>query len=209
MVVALAAGILGCSASRKIRAAGILGKCRVELAGFALDSVQIDTEKLFGGEAPGGLLPSPKTILLIQNIAKGNIPDSLGTLYFAIRLSVKNSSEDTLWLRSAQGNFLLDSLASFPLDFRDSTLALSPGTSPVELHSHLQIGPRVLKLLSADTLRVNGSLAFSLSPAGEPISFSVERKKAILPEERTAFIDAARTEILSTLTEAWTATLRR
>lgn len=205
----LVAGVSGCSTSRKIRAAGILGKCQLELVGFSLDSARIDTEKILGGETPGGILPSPKTILLIQNIAKGKIPDSLGTLYFAIHLSVKNSAEDTLWLRSAKGSFLLDSLAAFPLDFGNSTLALSPGASPVELHTHLQIGPKVLRMLSADTLRVKGDLEFSLSPAGEPIPFSIERKKAILPEERTALIDRARTEILSALTEAWTATLHR
>lgn len=209
LIAALLVVVSGCSASRKIRAAGILGKCRLELVGFSLDSARIDVEKILGGETPGGLLPSPKTILLIQNIAKGNIPDSLGTLYFAIHLSVKNSAEDTLWLRSAKGSFLLDSLAAFPLDFDDSALALSPGASPVELHTHLQIGPKVLKMLSADTLRVKGDLEFSLSPDGEPIPFSIERKKAILPEERTALIDRARTEILSALTEAWTATLRR
>ena len=199
--------VLGCSASRKLQAAKILGKCELEISGASLDSARVDLDKILGGASLGGFIPSPKTILLIQNIAKGIIPDSLGTLYFAIHVAVKNPSEDTLWLRSAKGTALLDSTVSLPIVYRDSAKLL-PGISSVELHTHLQIGPLLMKVLSAKTIRFSGNLEFSLSPAGEPISFAIDREKKILPEERTAFIDKARNEILSTLTEAWTSTFK-
>ncbi len=200
--------VLGCSASRKIQAAKILGKCELEISEVSLDSAHVDLDKILGGTALGGFVPNPKTILLIQNVAKGMIPDSLGTLYFAIHIAVKNPSEDTLWLRSANGSVLLDSLVSLPIAFRDSAKLL-PGVSPVEFHTHLQIGPVLMKILSAETIRFSGNLEFSLSPAGEPISFAVDKEKKIQPEDRTAFIDKARTEILSTLTEVWTSTFKR
>ncbi len=200
--------VLGCSASRKIQAAKILGKCELEISDVSLDSAHVDLDKILGGASLGGFVPNPKTILLIQNVAKGMIPDSLGTLYFAIRVSVKNPSEDTLWLRSANGSVFLDSLVSLPIAFRDSA-ELLPGVSSIEFHTHLTIGPVLMKILSAETIRFSGNLAFSLSPTGEPISFAVDKEKKILPEDRTAFIDKARTEILSTLTEVWTSTLKR
>ncbi len=200
--------IFGCAASRKIQTANILGKCELEISGVSLDSAQIDLDKILGGSSLGGFVPNPKTILLIQNIAKGVIPDSLGTLYFAIHVDVKNPSEDTLWLRSANGSVFLDSLVSLPIAFRDSA-KLAPGVSSVEFHTHLLIGPVLMKILAAETIRFSGDLEFSLSPAGEPVSFSVAKEKKILPEDRTAFIDKSRTEILSMLTEAWASTIKR
>lgn len=198
----------GCSASRKLQAAKVLGKCELEISGVSLDSAQIDLGRILEGASFGGLVPNPKMILLVQNIAKGIIPDSLGTLYFAIRVSVKNSSQDTLWLQSANGSIFLDSLVSLPIAFRDSAMLL-PGISSFEFHTHLQIGPVLMKTLFAETIRFSGNLEFSLSPTGEPIPFSIDRRKDIRPEERTAFIDRVRTEILSTLADAWTSTLSR
>ncbi len=200
--------VLGCSASRKIRAARILDQCELEISGASLDSIHVERDKI-AGSILGGLLPSPNMILLIQNIAKGMISDTLGTLYFAIHADIKNSSSDTLWLRSADGHVLLDSLVSLPIAFRDSAMPILPGVSTAELHTQLQIGPVLMKILAAKEVRFQGSLEFSLSPAGEPIPFAVDRRRKILPEERTAFIDKARTEILSTLTEIWTSTIKR
>ncbi len=200
--------VLGCSASRKIRAARILDQCELEISGASLDSIHVERDKI-AGSILGGLVPSPNMILLIQNIAKGMISDTLGTLYFAIHADIKNSSSDTLWLRSADGQVLLDSLVSLPIAFRDSAMPILPGVSTAELHTQLQIGPVLMKILAAKEVRFQGSLEFSLSPAGEPIPFAVDRRRKILPEERTAFIDKARTEILSTLTEIWTSTIKR
>ncbi len=201
--------VLGCSASRKIQAAKILGQCELEISGASLDSVHVELDRISGGAPLGGLVPNPKTILLIQNIAKGVIPDSLGTLYFAIHVDIRNSSSDTLWLRSADGFAFLDSLVSLPIVYRDSARPILPGVSSVELHTRLQIGPVLMKVLAAREIRFQGSLEFSLSPTGEPIPFAVNRQKKVLPEERTAFIDKARTEILSNLAEIWTSTFKR
>ncbi len=209
LIVVLGATLVcGCSASRKIRAARILDQCELEISGASLDSVQVELDKI-AGSVLGGLVPNPNAILLIQNLAKGMISDTLGTLYFAIHADIRNSSSDTLWLRSADGSVLLDSLGSLPIAFRDSAKPILPGVSTVELHTQLRIGPVMMKILAAKEIRFQGSLEFSLSPTGEPIPFAVNRQRKILPEERTAFIDKARTEILSTLTEIWASTLRR
>lgn len=209
LIVVLGATLVcGCSASRKIRAARILDQCELEISGASLDSVQVELDRI-AGSILGGLVPNPNIILLIQNLAKGMISDTLGTLYFAIHTDIRNSSSDTLWLRSADGAVLLDSLVSLPIAFRDSARPILPGVSTVELHTQLQIGPVMMKILAAKEIRFQGSLEFSLSPTGEPIPFAVNRQRKILPEERTAFIDKARTEILSTLTEIWASTVKR
>lgn len=200
----------GCAASRKVQAMRILGSCKFEVSGVSLDSAAINKSVLGGSEKPlGGFVPSPKTILLIQNISRGIIPDSLGTLYFSILATVKNPSEDTLWLRSASGTVEFDSITTVPVAYRDTATPLLPGSSPVELQSKLPIGKIMMKILATDTLHIQGDLEFSLSPDGEPIPFSVSFQKAILPEERTKILDTARTKIISTLTDLWTSTLKQ
>ncbi|MCR5029615.1 MAG: hypothetical protein K6A31_10205 [Fibrobacter sp.] len=198
----------GCAASRKVQAANILTKCKLEVVGASYDSVRVDLDKFIGEQPKNSILPNPKAILLIQNIAKGNIPDSLGTLYFAIQVNVKNGSEDTLWLRSAKGTVSFDSLAELPIDFRDSAFAIVPGSSEAELHTHLNIDMNALKILATDTIRVSGDFEFSLSPNGELVHFAVDEKKPVLPEERTAFIDKAKNAVLSTIIDAWSSKLQ-
>ena len=204
----IAVCLLNCAASRKVQAASILRQCKLELRGASFDSAQVHLEKFSGGSL-GGIVPNPKMILLIQNIAKGMLPDSLGVLYFSLETKVQNPSTDTIWLRSAHGEAKLNSLAALPFDWKDSALAISPGETDLQLHSHLEIGKNLLQILSADTLRIRGDLVFALSPDGEPIPFSVNQEKIIRPEERTAFVDKIRTEILSRLIESWAATLNR
>ena len=198
----------GCAATRKVQAASILKKCKLEVTGASFDSVQIDLDKFLGNQPSNSLLPNSKAILLVQNIAKGNIPDSLGTLYFGINVQIQNGSEDTLWLRSAQGSVAFDSLAKLPIDFKDSAFAIVPGNSEVELHTHLNIDRKTIKILTTDTIRVDGNLEFSLSPKGELIHFAVSEKKPVLPEDRTAFIDRAKNAVLSTIIDAWSSKLR-
>ena len=206
----LALLLFGCAASQKMQAANILRQCKVEIIGASLDSINLDLEKIIGkDEKPlGGILPNPKQILLIQNIAKGNIPDSLGTLHFAFRANVKNPTIDTIWLRAAQGSAQLDSLVTLPLNYADSAIALSPGDSEIQMHSRLPIDKNILKIFTADTLKIQGELTFALSPDGDPISFSIHQRKIIQPEERTEIIDRVRTQILSTLTDSWASAFR-
>ncbi|MBP5248237.1 MAG: hypothetical protein J6Z31_10345 [Fibrobacter sp.] len=202
------ASLSGCAATRKVQAASILKKCKLEVTGASFDSVYVDLDKFIGQQPANSLLPNSKAILLVQNIAKGNIPDSLGTLYFGINVQIKNGSEDTLWLRSAQGTVRLDSLAELPIHFNDSAFAITPGTSEVELHTRLNIDGKALKILSTDTIHVHGDLEFSLTPDGERIHFAVSEKKPVLPEDRTAFIDKAKNAVLSTIIDAWSSKLR-
>lgn len=204
----LFAFLSGCAATRKVQAASILKKCKLEVVGASYDSVQVNLDKFLGNQPSNSLLPNSKAILLVQNIAKGNVPDSLGTLYFGIHVRILNGSEDTLWLRSAQGTVSFDSLSKLPIEFKDSAFAIVPGTSEAELHTHLNIDMNALKILATDTIRVDGNFEFSLAPNGELIHFAVSEKKPVLPEERTEFIDKAKNAVLSTIIDAWSSKLR-
>mgnify|MGYP003571401962 CR=1 FL=1 len=204
----LFAFLSGCAATRKVQAANILKKCKLEVVGASYDSVHVNLDKFFGNQPSNSLLPNSKAILLVQNIAKGNIPDSLGTLYFGIHVRIQNGSEDTLWLRAAQGIVTFDSISELPIDFKDSSFAIVPGNSETELHTKLNIDGKALKILATDTIRVQGNLDFSLSPNGERIRFAVDEKKPVLPEDRTAFIDKAKNAVLSAIIDAWSSKLR-
>lgn len=198
----------GCAASRKVQAANILTKCKLEVIGASYDSVRVDLDKFIGDQPKNSILPNPKAILLVQNIAKGNIPDSLGTLYFAIQVNVKNGSEDSLWLRSAKGIISFDSQVELPIEFQDSAFAIVPGSSKMELHTHLNIDMNALKILATDTIRISGDFEFSLTPNGELVHFAMDEKKLVQPEERTAFIDQAKNAVLSSIIDAWSSKLQ-
>lgn len=208
LLSACSAFFSNCAATRKVQAASILKKCKLEVVGASYDSVQVNLDKFLGNQPSNSLLPNSKAILLVQNIAKGNVPDSLGTLYFGIHVRILNGSEDTLWLRSAQGTVSFDSLSKLPIEFKDSAFAIVPGTSEAELHTHLNIDMNALKILATDTIRVDGNFEFSLAPNGELIHFAVSEKKPVLPEERTEFIDKAKNAVLSTIIDAWSSKLR-
>ncbi len=199
-----------CAASRKLQAASVLKKCELEITGARLDSVNLNLDRFMNPEsAPKhSPIPNARLILLVQNVAQGKIPDSLGVLHFAISTGIRNASEDTLWLRSVKMQVHFDSLSVLPIDYNDSALAISPGRSEAFFPTHLLIGPQIWKILSPDTIRVTGDLEFSLSKDGEPVPFHVDRKRAILPEERTAFLDRAKEQVLSTIIDSWTNDLR-
>ncbi len=196
----------GCSASRKLKAASVLQKCRVEILGASLISAEIDASRF--ATAKTSPLPNAGLVLLVQNIAKGKIPDSLGTLHLEILSQIHNASEDTLWLRSAEGIVHFDSVFAVPVSKKDSAVAISPGNSEIPLAAKIQIGPNLLKILSTDTLRIVGDLEFSLSEDGAPVPFHVDEKRRILPEERAKFVDRAREELLSTIIDIWAAHLQ-
>lgn len=198
--------LAGCAVSRKAQVANILRQSHVEFTGISLDSAQVDLKRLFGNAPRSGILPNPQVVLLAQNVAKGNIPDSLGRLFFAIGTEVKNPTKDTLYLRSIDASISLDSAVSAPVKL-PATAAIFPGTSPVILHSELEIDSQLLKLLSAETIRLSGKFEFSLSEDGETVGFDIDEAKKISPEDRTEFIDKARNSLLSALIDKWTASL--
>lgn len=196
----------GCAASRKLKAASVLQKCRMEILGASLDSVEIDVSRFTTPKTSP--LPNAGLVLLVQNIAKGKIPDSLGTLHLEILSRIHNASEDTLWLRSAEGTVHFDTLFAVPVSKRDSAVAISPGDSEIPLAAKIQIGQKLLKILSTDTLRIVGDLELSLSEDGETVSFHVDERRVVSPEDRAKFIDMAREELLSAIIDIWTARLQ-
>lgn len=208
LIVFTAALFVGCAATRKAEVANILRQSHVEFTGISFDSAQVDFKRIFGDKPSTGILPNPQAVLLAQNIAKGNIPDSLGKLFFAIGTEVKNPTTDTLYLRAVTAEFSLDSAVAVPVKLLQPA-AIVPGTSAVSLHAELDIDSRVLKVLSAETIRLKGSFEFSLAPDGETVSFDIDESKKISPEDRSAFIDKARNSLLSTLIDKWSAALPR
>lgn len=198
----------GCAATRKAKAAKILKSCSLEFQSATLDSVKLDPE-LFKKTAGTVLksLPNPRIVALVKSVSQGVIPDSLGTLYFSMNFAVENAEEDTLWLRSIQGSVSVDSNITFPLEL-SSPVALVPGTTTISANSKAEIGPRILKLLTADSLKMNGELQTSLSPTGDLISFEVKKTEPITEEDKKAFKDYAKNAILDALINSWTSALK-
>ncbi|MEE3341044.1 MAG: hypothetical protein VZR14_09980, partial [Hallerella sp.] len=70
LLSACSAFFSNCAATRKVQAASILKKCKLEVVGASYDSVQVNLDKFLGNQPSNSLLPNSKAILLVQNIAK-------------------------------------------------------------------------------------------------------------------------------------------
>ena len=194
----------GCATVRKIDAASILSNMKVEFRELTLDSVTLNPDilKQLGGAVIGGLLPNPRVIALVQNIAKGKIDVDLGSAYLGIALDVQNPSEDTLWLRSFNANIALDTLMDLPLALKD-TVMLAPGVTKVLLTANFPLDSRIFKLKNLTGVNAKGQIIVALDSAGEPVPFDFNIRHDIPHEELVALEDNVRQSVLNSILNDW------
>ena len=207
VVVAIVGTVLaigGCAMARKLSAADILSKTKVEFYELTLDSVSVnpDIMKQLGGAIVGGLLPNPNVVAFVQNIAKGIIQIDVGNAYLGIVLDVTNATQDTLWLRDFSANVNLDSLMELPLQLKDST-RLAPGINKVQLSTSFPIDNRIFKLKEITGLNAKGILVVALEQEGESVPFDFNIRHNIPHEELVALEDSLRQSVLNSILSDW------
>ena len=205
VVVCAFTGILlqGCAATRKIDAASILSKTKLEFKELQLDSVTINPD-LFENikDLKSTLLPNPQVVLMVQNLARGIIERELGKAHLTAVMTANNQSADTLWIRELKAELFLDTLIELPLQLKDSTV-LAPGSNDLTLTTMFPLDKRLLGLASITKYKIKGEIFVSLEAEGPMVSFDFDIEHPITPEEIKALEDRARKTLLDGLVSDW------
>ena len=169
----------GCATVKKLSAADILSKTKLEFESLSLDSATIN-KNLFpkSEDLKKGLLPNPHVVALVQDFARGILEKEIGTIHLTATLNAKNQSEDTLWIRGLMANLVLDTLMELPVALRDS-VKLVPGDNKIILVSEMPIDRRIFRLMEVNVVHVVGRLDVALKAQEEAftLNFSQDRER--------------------------------
>ena len=207
-----AAGLLGafaalllasCAVTKKLSAADILSKTKLEFESMALDSATINKD-LFPktDDLKKGLLPNPHVVALVQDFARGILEKEIGKAYLTVGLNAKNQGEDTLWIKSLVANLVLDSLMELPVALRDS-VQLIPGNNKIFLVTEMPIDRRIFALKDIEVVHIIGRMDVSLKAQDEAFTLDFDMDRKISPEEKQALADKARTSVLDNIVSDW------
>lgn len=194
--------LAGCSATRKIAAADILSKTKLEFEALSLDSVNINKDLFPEKGLASGFLPNPQVVTMLQNFARGIIEKELGTASLDIALSATNESKDTLWIRSFNANITLDTIITLPVTLKDSS-QLNPGKNSLSVKTQFPLDRRIFKLPDVRHFKIVGVIEVALDSDGAtvPLDFNIERD--ISDEEMRNIMETVRTSIINGIVNDW------
>ena len=193
----------GCATVRKIDAASILSKTKLEFRELALDSVTINPD-LFDLKAnvKNSLLPNPQVVTMVQNLARGIIEKELGKAHLTATMVANNNSGDSLWVRKLDATLSLDTLIDLPLVLKDTSV-LAPGSSTINLSTQFPLDQRMLGLTTITKYRIKGAIHVALESDGPTVVLDFDIEHPITPEEIKALEDRARKTLLDGLVSDW------
>ena len=193
----------GCAVTKKLSAADILSKTKLEFVSLSLDSATINKD-LFpkSDDLKMGLLPNPHVVALVQDFARGILEKEIGKAHLTVSLNAKNTGEDTLWIRGLMANLVLDSLMELPVALRDS-VKLVPGDNPVNLVTEMPVDRRIFKLMEVNVVHIVGRMDVSLKEQEEAFTLDFNMDRKISQEEKQALADKARTSVLDNIVSDW------
>ncbi|WP_297698469.1 hypothetical protein [uncultured Fibrobacter sp.] len=193
----------GCAVTKKLSAADILSKTKLEFDTLSLDSASIN-KNLFpkSSDLKKGLLPNPHVVALVQDFARGILEKEIGKAYLTVGLNAKNTGEDTLWIRGLIANLVLDSLMELPVALRDS-VKLVPGNNKVILVTEMPIDRRIFGLRDIENVHIVGRMDVSLKAQDEAFTLNFDMDRKITQEEKQALADKARTSVLDNIVSDW------
>ena len=193
----------GCAATKKLSAADILSKTKLEFVSLSLDSATINKD-LFpkSDDLMKGLLPNPHVVALVQDFARGILEKEIGRAHLTVGLNAKNTDKDTLWIRGLMANLVLDSLMDLPVALRD-TVKLVPGDNQVILVTEMPIDRRIFRLMDVNVVHIVGRMDVSLEASDEAFTLDFDMDRKISQEEKQALADKARTSVLDNIVSDW------
>ena len=201
--IAITLVFAGCATVKKLTAADILSKTKLEFTSMELDSATINKD-LFPNtdDLKKGLLPNPHVIALVQDFARGILEKEIGKAHLTVGLNAKNTGEDTLWIRGLMANLVLDSLMELPVALRDS-VKLAPGDNKVALVTEMPIDRRIFKLMDVNVVHIVGRMDVALKAQEEAFTLDFNMDRKISQEEKQALADKARTYVLNNIIGDW------
>ena len=193
----------GCATVKKLSAADILSKTKLEFESLTLDSATINKD-LFpkSNDLKKGLLPNPHVVALVQDFARGILEKEIGKAHLTVGLNAKNMGEDTLWIRGLMASLVLDSLMDLPVALRD-TVKLVPGDNKVILVTEMPIDRRIFKLMDVNVVHIVGRLDVAVKAQDEAFTLDFNQDRKISQEEKQALADKARTSVLDNIVSDW------
>ena len=193
----------GCAAAKKLSAADILSKTKLEFVSMSLDSATINPD-LFpkSDDLKKGLLPNPHVIALVQDFARGILEKEIGRAHLTVGLNAKNTGDDTLWIRGLMANLILDSLMELPVELLDS-VKLVPGDNKVTLVTEMPIDRRIFRLMDVNEVHIVGRMDVALKAQEEAFTLDFDMDRKISQEEKQALADKARTSVLDNIVSDW------
>lgn len=195
--------LAGCTVTKKLTAADILSKTRLEFKSFSLDSVSINRD-LFPktDDLKKGLLPNPHVVALVQDFARGILEKEIGRAYLTVELYANNHGEDTLWIRNLVANLQLDSLVELPVALRDS-VKLAPGRNSLVLVAEMPIDRRIFSIKDIEVVHIVGRMDVALKAQDEAFTLNFDVDRKVSQEEKQDLSDRARTSVLNNIVSDW------
>lgn len=202
-MTAFALAIFGCATVKKLTAADVLSKTKLEFESLSLDSATINKD-LFpkSSDLKKGLLPNPHVVALVQDFARGILEKEIGKAHLTVGLNAKNTGEDTLWIRGLMASLVLDSLMDLPVALRDS-VKLVPGDNRIFLITEMPVDRRIFKLMDVNVVHIVGRMDVSLKASEEAFTLDFNQDRKISQEEKQALADKARTSVLDNIVSDW------
>lgn len=199
LLAIFAASLCSCAVVRKLSAADIIQHTKLDFQGVALDSVMI-YPNLF--PKSNGFLPDPKVLEFVKNLTQGVIDQEIGRVFLTATLSAQSTHKDTLWIKDLKAVMKLDTIATLPVDLKDSVL-LVPGQNQIQVQAIMPIDGSLFHLMEVDTLFFTGKLDVSLQSGGEivPLEFSISR--FVSEEEKKNLKEQAMKYIVDTVVNRW------
>lgn len=198
-----------CAVTRKISAADILSKTKLEFNSLTLDSVSIKPD-LFPktGILAGGFLPNPQVVALVQDFARGKLEIELGTIGLTAGVIATNQGTDTLWIRDLQATLKLDTLMELPIALKDS-VKMVPGENQLSVTTVMPIDRRIFLLKDVSKINLKGVLTVALDMDGEAVPLKFDMDRTVTQEEKTALMDNARNTILNSVVNGWMGAIQK
>lgn len=199
LLAILAVSLCSCAVMRKLSAADILQHTKLDFQGVALDSVMI-YPNLF--PKSNGFLPNPKVLEFVKDLTQGVIKEEIGRIFLTGNLSAQSSHKDTLWLKGLKAVIKLDTIATLPVDLKDSVL-LVPGQNQIEVQAIMPIDGSLFHLMEVDTLHFVGQLDVSLQSGGEIIPLEFSMSRFVSEEEKKSLKEQTMKYIVDTVVNRW------
>lgn len=203
LLLLLALFAVSCTVTKKLSAAEILSKTKIEFASVSLDSATISNNLFEKSNAlVQGLLPNPQVVALVQDFARGILEKEIGTVYFTVNLNAQNLHTDTLWIKSFNATLKLDSLIDLPLTLKNS-VKLAPGNNQIFVATKMPVDKRIFLLSKINSVNILGQMNVALKAEDESFAFNFNIKKEISDEEKVALMDKARSSVLDKIINDW------
>lgn len=206
VIVALVLAFGSCAMYRKITAAKILSKTKLEFNALTLNSVSINKDLFPQRGTAGSFLPNPQVITLVQDFARGILTKEIGKADLTVTLTAQNQSDDSLWIKKISAAMDLDTLMNLPVNLKDSVL-LVPGENKIEVVTQMPLDKRLFKLMEISQIKFKGNLDASLVKSDIRVPFDFDLSRTITQEEKQELTEKARTSVLNGIVNDWVGAL--